>query len=194
MTVINTICVYCGSSQNVDEAYKVAAQDMGELVPAQGWTLVYGGAAVGLMGITARAAVAGGAPVIGVIPEDLQAREIRQEGLKELHVTKSMHERQMMMAKLSDAFVALPGGLGTLAEFFEILTWRQLRFHEKPIILVNINNYWDQLLDTIENAASSGFMRETDKGLFRVTDKVSNIPQILAEFGPHAEAVKTEKM
>lgn len=194
MTEIKKVCVYCGSSDNVDEVYKTAAREMGALCGDQGWTLVYGGAAVGLMGMVARSALDKKAPVIGIIPEDLQAREIRQEGLQELHITKSMHERQMMMAKKSDAFVALPGGLGTLAEFFEILTWRQLRFHHKPIVLVNINNYWDLLLDTIENAAEVGFMRPGDRELFAVAESIADIPRLLEKFAPHQETVETGKM
>lgn len=194
MTAIKTICVYCGSSSNVDEIYKETAADIGPLCAAQGWNLVYGGAAVGLMGVAARSALENGVRVTGVIPEDLKVREVEQPGLAALHVTKSMHERQMKMIKLSDAFIALPGGLGTLAEFFEILTWRQLRFHQKPIVLLNANNYWDRLLSVLDKAAESGFMRMEDKGLFQIAGKASEIPGILGALAPHAEEVETGKM
>lgn len=194
MTSPLKVCVYCGSQSGNGEAYLQSAIDMGALCASEGWALVYGGGRVGLMGATADAALKGGAPVIGIIPQDLHDREVAHLGLTELHITKSMHERQMMMARMGDAFIMLPGGFGTLAEFFEILTWRQLRFHLKPVILVNIGGYWDTLLEMLKQVHAEGFLHSFAPDLFHVVDAVEQIPEILAKFPPPVQTVKTEKM
>jgi len=194
MTDIQKVCVYCGASSDVDDFYKDIARDMAVLCANQGWGVVFGGGNIGLMGILAETALEKGADVIGIIPEDLQAREICHENLTELHITQSMHERQMMMAKLSDAFIALPGGLGTLAEFFEILTWRQLKFHDKPIILANVNGYWNSLLKTIDHTADKGFSRHEDKALFTVVEDIHSIPEVLSTFEITGNPIKSDKM
>lgn len=194
MRSFEKICVYCGSRFGEKETYKQVATEMGKLCAAQGWVLVYGGGRIGLMGTVADAALKNGGEVIGIIPEDLHSREVAHLGVTQLHLTKSMHERQMMMARTADAFVALPGGLGTLAEFFEILTWRQLRFHLKPIILVNIEGFWDPLLEMIGYVSKEGFIHSDDGQLYAVTDKISEIPDILKRFAPAEGPVRTEKM
>lgn len=170
---IKKLCVFCGSSSGVDEIYKSAARNLGALCAAQNWTLVFGGGHVGLMGIMADAALAGGGEVEGVIPKFLQDKEVAHDGLSKLHVTETMHERQNMMAQLADAFVILPGGLGTLAEFFEVLTWKQLGLHDKPIIVVNAGGYWDSLQQMTDHMRRQGFIRADDKALFDIIENIA---------------------
>ena len=133
-----------------------------------GWGLVYGGTSIGLMGAAADAALSGGAEVIGVLPEALQDREILHRGLTKLHMVGSMHERKALMASLSDAFIALPGGYGTLDEFFEIVTWAQLNIHSKPCVLINTNGYYDFLLRFLDHAVQEEFVRPANLGLVQV--------------------------
>jgi uncharacterized protein (TIGR00730 family) len=133
-----------------------------------GWGLVYGGTSIGLMGATADAALAGGVEVIGVLPQSLQDREIAHRGLTKLHLVGSMHERKALMASLSDAFIALPGGYGTLDEFFEIVTWAQLNMHSKPCILINTNGYFDFLLRFLDHAVKEEFVRPANLNLVQV--------------------------
>jgi hypothetical protein len=179
MTEITNVCVYCGSSSNVDDGFKKAAAKMGQLIAAQGWGVVYGGGRVGLMGLVADAALEKGGSVIGIIPEHIQAREVQHTDLTELHVVDTMHVRKAMMVEKSQAFVILAGGLGTLDEMFELMTWKQLGLHDKPIVIVNINNYWTDLLEMINHIASEGFMRETDLDLFDVVESVEEVPELL---------------
>ena len=149
---IKSVCVFCGASVGKDPAYMNAAKDLGRQMAENGIRLVFGAGHVGMMGNVADAVLAGGGEAIGVIPEFLRDRELAHEGLTELHVVDSMHTRKRMMFDLSDAFVALPGGLGTLEEVFEMVTWRQLGRHEKPIVLVSTNDYWqpfDALVDRV---------------------------------------------
>lgn len=178
MNDIKSVCVYCGSSSRVDQAYKDAADKIGKLIAAENWDVVYGGGRVGLMGIVADSALAAGSKVIGIIPEHIQEREIEHTDLTELHVVDSMHIRKQMMVDKSDAFVILAGGLGTLDEFFELLTWKQLGLHDKPIVVCNIRGYWDQLLAAIDNIAKEGFMRPEDKA-FLVVDEPEDVPEAL---------------
>lgn len=165
------VCVFCGSSPGVRPGYADLARRTGQLMAARGIGLVYGGAAVGLMGILADTVLAGGGEVIGVIPDRLSNKEIAHTGLTELHVVRTMHQRKAMMADLSDGFLALPGGLGTLDELFEIATWRYLGIHVKPIALLNAGGYYDPLLTFLEHAADEGFIRESHRNLIRVVDK-----------------------
>lgn len=146
------VCVFCGSSMGKRPAYKLAAQAMGETLAQQGLSLVYGGGNVGLMGVVADATLAAGGEVIGVIPEFLVAKEIAHTGLTKLHVVSSMHDRKALMADLSDAFIALPGGCGTLEEFCEILTWSHLGLHQKPQGLLNVEGYYEPLLQLFDQA------------------------------------------
>ncbi len=150
---------------------------LGKAIVAQGWGVVYGGGRVGLMGLVADSALEAGGKVVGIIPEHIQSREIEHTDLTELHVVDSMHTRKRMMVDRADAFAVLPGGLGTLDEFFELLTWKQLGLHDKPIVLVNINGYWDKLIESINHLAEAGFMREDDMRTFSV---VSSIDEALA--------------
>lgn len=162
------VCVFCGSASGARPEYGTLARRTGEALVARGIGLVYGGAAVGLMGILADTVLAGGGEVIGVIPERLSGREIAHAALTKLHVVGSMHERKALMADLSDGFLALPGGLGTMDELFEIATWAYLGIHAKPICLVNAGGYYDPLLHFLEHAADEGFIRESHRRLIRV--------------------------
>ena len=162
------ICVFCGSSVGGNPKYLADAKSLGEQVARGGWGLVYGGTSVGLMGAVADAALARGAEVIGVLPRNLQDREIAHRGLTKLRLVESMHERKALMASLSDGFVALPGGYGTLDEFFEIVTWAQLKIHSKPCILINTDGYYDPLLRFLEQAMKEEFVRPANRDLVQV--------------------------
>ena len=141
-----SLCVYCGSRPGDLPAYADAARAVGTEIGRRGWQLVYGGGRAGLMGVVADAALAAGAAVVGVIPQSLMVRELGHAGLTELHVVDTMHQRKTMMAERSDAFLALPGGIGTFEELFEVWTWRQLGYHDQPIGLLNVAGYYDPLL------------------------------------------------
>lgn len=179
MSEIKRVCVYCGSSARVDQLYKDAAVALGKLIAANGWGVVYGGGRVGLMGLVADSALEAGAEVIGIIPSHIQSREIEHNELTELHVVDTMHTRKQMMVDRADAFVILTGGLGTLDEFFELLTWKQLGLHDKPIVVVNVNGYWTKLLDAINHIAEEKFMRIEDMRMFQVVDNVEDVPAAL---------------
>jgi uncharacterized protein (TIGR00730 family) len=164
------ICVFCGSSEAAHPSYAQAAKELGQRIAASGTCLVYGGATVGLMGIVADAALARGAEVIGVMPDVLMDREIAHPGLTKLHIVRTMHERKALMADQADAFIALPGGYGTLDEFIEIVTWKQIRVHQKPCILLNINGYFDGLLTFLDHAVGQGFIKPENRVLIQVAD------------------------
>jgi uncharacterized protein (TIGR00730 family) len=157
---IKKICVYCGSSPGKNPAYSLAARDLANVMCERGIGLVYGGAAVGVMGSIANAVLEAGGEAVGVIPKALAVKEVAHENLSELHVVASMHERKAMMADLADGFIALPGGWGTLEEIFEILTWAQLGFHDKPCGLLNIEGYYDGLIDFLENSFEQQFVND----------------------------------
>jgi hypothetical protein len=157
--------VYCGSSQGTRPEYAEAARALGAFLARKGIGVVFGGGRVGLMGAVADGALAAGGEVIGVIPEKLRARELAHTGLSELFVVDSMHARKTMMAYLSDAFIALPGGWGTLEETFEVTTWAQLNYHLKPVGLLNVCGYYDRLLHFLEHAVAEGFIRPLLRGL-----------------------------
>jgi len=176
---IRDVCVFCSASAHVKGRYLSLAQDLAELFERKGWALVYGGASGGLMGDVADAALARGVFVRGVITAQLKDREVAHGGIDELIVTRDMHERQMKMAQLSQAFIVLPGGLGTLAEFFEVVTWQQLGLHSKPIILFNDGGYWDDLLNMLGRAEKDGFLYGSHKDSFHVLGDVEAIANIL---------------
>jgi len=155
---IKRICVYCGSSPGKNPAFTLAAENLARVMCERGIGLVYGGAAIGVMGAVANAILSRGGEAIGVIPHSLAVKEVAHSGLTELHVVASMHERKAMMAELADGFVALPGGWGTLEEIFEILTWAQLGFHEKPCALLNIEGYYDNLMRFLETSFEQEFV------------------------------------
>jgi uncharacterized protein (TIGR00730 family) len=155
---IHSICVFCGSRMGARSDYRAAAHALGQTLALRDITLVYGGAAIGLMGVMADAALAAGGRVVGVIPRALEQKEIAHPGLSELHVVDSMHARKARMEQLSDGFVAMPGGAGTLDELFEIITWAQLGIHGKPVALFNVAGYFDKLLHTLEHMVAEGFI------------------------------------
>lgn len=162
------ICVFCGANAGSCPVFADAARALGAALAARGLGLVYGGGNVGLMGTVADAALAAGGEVIGVIPATLVQRELAHEGLSALHVVGSMHERKALMADLSDAFVAMPGGYGTLDEFFEVLTWAQLDLHRKPSGLLNVEGYFDHLLRFLDRAVDEGLLQARNRGMFVV--------------------------
>jgi uncharacterized protein (TIGR00730 family) len=163
-----SICVYCGSRSGTDGAFARTAHEFGTLIGNAGWQLVYGGGRAGLMGTLADAALQAGARVIGVIPRALMTRELGHTGVSELHVVETMHERKRMMAERSDAFVALPGGIGTLEELFEVWTWRQLGYHDKPVGLLNTAGYFDALLEFVSDIERQGFIPAEQRELLQV--------------------------
>jgi hypothetical protein len=165
---VRRAAVYCGSANGNDPAFLAEAQALGAAIAAAGLGLVYGGASVGLMGAVADAALAGGAEVIGVLPEVLAGHEIAHPGLTRLELVATMHERKARMAELADAFVVLPGGYGTLEELLEVVTWAQLKMHAKPVILVNTVGYWDGLISFLDSAVAAGFLKVKNRELLLV--------------------------
>ena len=153
-----SLCVYCGSRHGVRPAYTAAARALGQAIGSRGWQLVYGGGRVGLMGEVADATLAAGGRVVGVIPESLKRLEVGHGGLHELHVVPTMHLRKQMMADRADAFLALPGGIGTLEELYEVWTWRQLGYHDQPIGLLNVAGYYDALVGFMSQTVTEGFL------------------------------------
>lgn len=162
---MDVICVFTGSSPGASEIYRAAATSLAQAVASRDITLVYGGGHVGLMGATADAALAAGGRVIGVIPADIADKEVEHTGLTELHVVASMHERKMKMFKLSDGMIAMPGGLGTLEELFEVWTWNQLGFHAKPVGLLNVGGYFNHLLKFLDHMVEQGFVKQAHRDL-----------------------------
>ncbi|MGH8483809.1 MAG: TIGR00730 family Rossman fold protein [Pseudomonas sp.] len=162
---VRSVCVFCGASTGVNPAYREAAIALGQAIAQRGLTLVYGGGAVGLMGIVADAAMAAGGEVIGIIPEALKNAEIGHTGLTRLEVVDGMHARKSRMAELSDAFVALPGGLGTLEELFEVWTWGQLGYHAKPLGLLDVNGFYSKLGDFLDHVVEEGFVRPQHRAM-----------------------------
>ncbi len=169
------ICVYCGSNPGRVAEYAAAARRLGGLLADSGLGLVYGGASVGVMGAVANAALQAGAEVIGVIPSALATREVAHPGLSRLHVVDSMHERKALMAELSDGFVALPGGWGTMEEIFEALTWAQLGLHRKPCGLLNVAGYFDHLGIFLEHAMDEAFVREEYRPMMIVEEDATRL-------------------
>jgi len=167
---LRNVCVYCGSSAGRDPAYVAAAGALGRALVSRGIGLVYGGASVGVMGAVADAVLGLGGRAVGVIPEALVRKEIAHGGLTELVVTSSMHERKTRMAELSDAFVALPGGIGTLEEIFEAWTWGQLGLHAKPFGFLNVSGYWDGLVSFLDHAVRERFVREPHRAMLVVAE------------------------
>jgi hypothetical protein len=165
-----TLCVFCGSRFGNDPRYRSAAEGLGRAIGERGWQLVYGGGRVGLMGAVADAAIAAGARVTGVIPQSLMRREVGHAGLHELLVVETMHERKRLMAERADAFVALPGGIGTFEELFEVWTWRQLGYHDKPLGLLNSAGYYDGLLQFMGQVTQQEFVSAPQMGLLSVAD------------------------
>jgi uncharacterized protein (TIGR00730 family) len=175
------ICVFCGSSPGYDGSYVAMATAAANAIVRAGFGVVYGGGRIGLMGAVADAALAAGGEVVGVIPQALSSVEIEHPGLSELHVVGSMHARKALMASSSDGFIALPGGFGTMDEFCEILSWRQLGIHDKPIGLLNHSGYYDELLRLFDAMVEKGFLTRAHRGLFV---NAQSIETLLAEMFP----------
>jgi uncharacterized protein (TIGR00730 family) len=170
-----SIAVYCGSRHGVRAAYTDAARTLGRAIGERGWQLVYGGGRVGLMGEVADATLAAGGRVVGVIPESLQRLEVGHTGLTELHVVQTMHQRKQMMAERAQAFIALPGGIGTLEELYEVWTWRQLGYHDQPIGLLNTGGYYDALLRFMDHTVAEGFLSAAQRQTLLVSDDPLNL-------------------
>ena len=174
-----SLCAYCGSRDGADPAYAEAAEALGAEIAQRGWRLVYGAGDVGLMGRVARAAQKGGAETFGVIPTHLLQREVGKRDLTSFIVTETMHERKKVMFMNAEAVVVLPGGAGSLDELFEVLTWRQLGLHQKPIFLLNTRGYWDKLMELVEHVIASGFAGDDIKGFLTVVDTVEELTAAL---------------
>lgn len=180
---MNRLCVYCGSSPGTGDGYVSAAKVFGSLLVQQEIGLVYGGAKMGIMGVLADTVLEGGGNVTGVIPHALHGKEVAHTGLTELHVVDSMHERKSLMAVLSDGFVAMPGGYGTLEEIIEVVTWGQLGFHDKPCGMLNINGFFDHLLAFLDHSEAEGFLRAQHRSMLLV----ANTPlELLEQFSNYA--------
>ena len=181
---VESVCVYCGSSDHVDQVYKDSAHHLGTLLGSKNIRVVYGGGNVGLMGTVANAALDAGGEVYGIIPSHIADKEVAHHELTKLDVVGSMHERKQLMVDNSDAFVILPGGLGTMDEFFEALTWWQLGLHDKQIIIANIAGYWDPLLSLIDHIVEHKFARGVDQTYLSIVDSIEDVMEALKELPP----------
>lgn len=185
---MRAICVFCGASAGDRPAYTGAARALAALLAQRDLTLVYGGGSIGLMGILADAALAAGGRVIGVLPEHLSRREVAHAGLTEMHIVGSMHERKALMARRADAFIALPGGLGTLEELFEVLTWSQLGLHGKPCALLNVGGYYDSMIAFLDQATARGFVQPRHRDMLLIdSDPARLLEHIGAYVAPDVE-------
>jgi uncharacterized protein (TIGR00730 family) len=193
-TKIRNICVYCGSGRGKNPLFSEAANTLGEAMAEAGIGLVYGGGGNGLMGDVARSVRAAGGTVTGIIPEALVARENPYTDVDELVVVENLHQRKMMMFERSDAFVALPGGLGTLEELVEQLTWVQLDFHQKPVIIANVDHYWDTLLTLFDQMRGETFIREGLLPRYMVMDKVEDIVPLLTRVRSSEPDISIEQL
>jgi len=188
MARMDSICVFAGSGAGTRPAYGAAAEALGGAIAARGCRLVYGGGRVGLMGVLADAALAAGGEVIGVIPEALLRKEVGHEGLTDLRVVQTMHQRKALMSELSDAVVALPGGLGTLEELFEILTWAQLGIHAKPCGMLNAEGYYDDLLRFLGQTVDRGFVRREHRDMILAAAEPEALLDLMAAYTPRYTA------
>ncbi len=177
---LNTVCVYCGSSTGREERYLQIARAVGKEIAGAGLTLVYGGASVGTMGVLADAALESDGEVIGVIPEALVEKEVAHEGLTELVKVRTMHERKSLMARRAEGFIAMPGGLGTLEELFEMWTWSQIGIHRKPIVLLNAEGYYDHLISFLDHAVYEGFVRPKHRSYVQVCERPEDALPVLS--------------
>lgn len=184
---LRSICVFCGASTGNNPVYQEAAVALGQTLAASGIRLVYGGGAVGLMGVVADAAMAAGGEVIGIIPQSLKDSEIGHQGLTRLEVVDGMHARKARMAELSDAFIALPGGLGTLEELFEVWTWGQLGYHRKPLGLLDVNQFYSKLSHFLDHLVEEGFVRAQHRGILQRSESPQALLQMLNQWRSSAE-------
>lgn len=191
MANIKSLCVYCGSSDRGRPAHHDAALRLGRIMAKAGIRLVYGGGRIGMMGRIADAVMEGGGEVIGIIPQFLEQVEVGHSGVTQLIVTENMHDRKQKMAEMSDAFLIMPGGLGTLEETFEILTWKQLGLHQKPVVIADIGGYWRHLTELIDYMIDESYAKPENRALFQVIDSVDELLPALSampDFDPAVEA------
>ena len=189
-----SVCVYCGSRPGLQPAYMSLATRLGTAIGQRGWQLVYGGGRAGLMGAVADAALSTGAKVVGVIPESLMQREVGHPGLTELKVVKTMHQRKQIMAERSNAFLAMPGGIGTFEELFEVWTWRHLGYHQLPIGLLNAQGYWQPLLEFLNRSCAAGFMDAGQMSMLHVDDDVEQMLDWIAACASEAGGDKLQQI
>jgi uncharacterized protein (TIGR00730 family) len=188
--MMRRLCVFCGSSQGKNAVHVHAARQLGELLVGRGLGLVFGGGHVGLMGVVAEAVLRHGGEAVGVIPQALVDRELAYDGLTQLHVVETMHQRKALMADLADGFIALPGGYGTADELFEILTWAQLGLHAKPIGLLNVAGFFDPLQEWLDRAVREGFLRPAHRRLLLEADEAGRLLDMLQTYRPPGETPK----
>jgi len=181
---LKSVCVFCGASPGARPLYREAAENLGRSLAERGLTLVYGGGAVGLMGVVADAALAAGGEVIGIIPQSLERAEIGHKGLTRLEVVDGMHARKARMAELADAFISLPGGLGTLEEMFEVWTWGQLGYHAKPLGLLEVEGFYARLTDFLDHLVAERFVREPHRAMLQVGESPTELLDRLAAWQP----------
>lgn len=194
MSKINSICVFCGSKSGSDPQYHASAQELGRLLAERNITLVYGGGSVGLMGIIADAVLGAGGKVIGVIPRQLATRELLHPGVEEMHVVEDMHTRKAKMAECSDAFIAMPGGFGTLEELFEVVSWVQLGIYLKPIGLLNTSGFYDPLLNLVEHCIETEFIKPKYRDLIIADETPATLVDHLEKHQlPHIEKILSLK-
>jgi uncharacterized protein (TIGR00730 family) len=184
------LAVFCGSQMGNDPVYREAAHELGSAISQHGWGLVYGGGKVGLMGVVAQQVLAGNGPVIGVIPHPLNTKEVAFEEVTELLYVNTMHERKAIMADRADAFVALPGGYGTMDELFEILTWAQLGIHSKPVALLNVNGFFDPLISFLDRMMDSGLLKPKYRELLLVATTCNELFELIQHWQPSPLNVK----
>lgn len=189
-----SVCVYCGSRPGRQPAYMDLANRLGAAIGRRGWQLVYGGGRAGLMGAVADSALANGAKVVGVIPESLMQREVGHPGLTELAVVKTMHQRKQIMAERSNAFLAMPGGIGTFEELFEVWTWRHLGYHQRPIGLLNAERYWQPLLEFLNRSCADGFIDAGQMSMLHVDDDVEQMLDWIATCSSDARVDKFQQI
>lgn len=178
---MKSILVYCGSSNAAADRYKQAARDMGALIAARGWRLIYGGGCTGLMGLIADTVLAGGGEVVGVMPKAMVDKEVAHFGLTKLHIVDDMHQRKAMMMQMADAIVALPGGIGTLEEWSEAITWYNLDYHAKPVGLLNLDGFYDPLLHLLRRMHDEGFLREAWLRKILVADSAESVLDLVTK-------------
>ncbi len=181
---MKSICVFCASSLGEREDYRQAAEAVGSILAHNNIRLIYGGAKVGLMGAVADAALKSGGKVTGVLPHFLAGKEIAHTNLSELILVDSMHERKQQMSQMADGFIALPGGFGTLEELFEIITWGQLGLHHKPVLVLNINGYYDHLIKLLDHMAAEGLLKERHRRMMLFTDRVEDALNEMLQYSP----------
>lgn len=190
----SSVCVYCGTGEAVNPLYKTAAADLGKVLAASDVRLVYGGGSVGLMGIVSESCMQAGGRVMGIIPAHLSEKEGQKHDITDLVIVDSMHTRKNMMVEQSDGFIVLPGGLGTLDETFEILTWKYLGLHDKPVVLVNINGFYDPLVATIRHMVAEGFTPKHHLDMFVVVNTVEDVLAAMSVQPAPSQIVHTDKM